>query len=79
MPHIMIETHQNARRQDRARVTEDRGERGREAVSTMNEAASSTDGLGSVDPPLLSAFSHFFPYYALVLNLFIPFLSLIHI
>ena len=54
-PHKTAETHQNSRRKSREgtqnRVVE-RGERetGRETVSTMDEAASTTDDLGSVDP-----------------------------
>ena len=58
MPHNIAETHQNARRRaprDRARKTEERGreekrERGRETVSTTDEAASTTDGSGCVGP-----------------------------
>ena len=40
----IAETHQNARRRHRERETEDREKRGRETVSMMDKAASSTDG-----------------------------------
>lgn len=46
---IMMEIRRNARCRERARTTNERGGRGRETVSKMEEAALTADSLDSVD------------------------------